>query len=456
MENKGIASLMAGHWEYLGFGFSLLSFSCFSGQLSVVDVNYVPTVLVFLAGSVLGGLSTYLLAKSNKVGKKRLVVAIASLAMGCVGGVVFLYALRPSLTIVGMGLLGFGATMLWSAWTITMAHLNERHIIGYVLFSCALGSILASMLSSFGIDGVISGLVLLVVGGLLLPKAKVTDEAIFHDGVPDILGLQSSATGLRETALLLLLLVVLLFSLNFVSLTVFRVSDEGPQLRLVVGMAVVFLFMLLFVLTEKIDLLSVSRVAFPLSLAGLLLVEIVPADLSAVLLVLWIVPLGLVGAFAGIALIRLAGRAQRLNEIAVLVVISCVVAECLALVVARVVNRVSGEVTLELIQCCVVLVLVVLLVTVILPFGTRGSAAASEVPPEDDELRLEQFATSFGLTAREKDVLYLLVPGTTEAEIADTLFVGKGTVHSHVLHIYKKTDVHTRAELLEKLAGFKQ
>ena len=50
-----------------------------------------------------------------------------------------------------------------------------------------------------------------------------------------------------------------------------------------------------------------------------------------------------------------------------------------------------------------------------------------------------------GLTEREVDVLRLLAAGRTNREIASSLHVTEGTVHTHTINIYAKTNVHSRA-----------
>jgi len=50
-----------------------------------------------------------------------------------------------------------------------------------------------------------------------------------------------------------------------------------------------------------------------------------------------------------------------------------------------------------------------------------------------------------GLTDREVDVLRLLARGSSNREIAKSLFVSEATVHTHVINIYGKTGVKTRA-----------
>jgi DNA-binding CsgD family transcriptional regulator len=55
-------------------------------------------------------------------------------------------------------------------------------------------------------------------------------------------------------------------------------------------------------------------------------------------------------------------------------------------------------------------------------------------------------AAADGLTARERDVLRLLAEGRTNAEIADALFIGRGTVRTHVSAILGKLNARSRTE----------
>lgn len=61
------------------------------------------------------------------------------------------------------------------------------------------------------------------------------------------------------------------------------------------------------------------------------------------------------------------------------------------------------------------------------------------------------FARAAGLTARETEILALLVRGRTLPYIANELFVTTGTVKTHVRHIYEKALVNNRQELLDKV-----
>lgn len=58
------------------------------------------------------------------------------------------------------------------------------------------------------------------------------------------------------------------------------------------------------------------------------------------------------------------------------------------------------------------------------------------------------------LSSREMEVLKYLQDGLTNVEIADALFVSVNTVKTHLLNIYTKLDVHSRAEALAKANEF--
>lgn len=79
----------------------------------------------------------------------------------------------------------------------------------------------------------------------------------------------------------------------------------------------------------------------------------------------------------------------------------------------------------------------------------NGDCAAGVGAQGEDSAAV--FARAVGLTARETEILSLLVRGRTLPYIANELFVTTGTVKTHVRHIYEKTLVNNRQELLDKV-----
>lgn len=57
------------------------------------------------------------------------------------------------------------------------------------------------------------------------------------------------------------------------------------------------------------------------------------------------------------------------------------------------------------------------------------------------------------LTDREKEILQLLMKGYTYKEIAVCIFISVETLNSHIKNIYRKLNVHSRAELAAKFGA---
>jgi len=65
-----------------------------------------------------------------------------------------------------------------------------------------------------------------------------------------------------------------------------------------------------------------------------------------------------------------------------------------------------------------------------------------------------RFAEAYNLTAREREVLTMVVDGLDVAGIAEALVISVGTVKAHLHRIYKKVGVSGRAELMRTFSAF--
>lgn len=75
----------------------------------------------------------------------------------------------------------------------------------------------------------------------------------------------------------------------------------------------------------------------------------------------------------------------------------------------------------------------------------------SEKPAPSREELIEAFADEFHLTKREKEVLACVCQGLNNPEIAESLFISDNTVKRHMNHIFQKTEVRSRYELISKV-----
>lgn len=81
--------------------------------------------------------------------------------------------------------------------------------------------------------------------------------------------------------------------------------------------------------------------------------------------------------------------------------------------------------------------------------GSPGGAAAGERRSGPYRMRCDAMAEHYGLSPRERDVFDLLVRGRSIDYIAQNLTISFNTAKSHIRHIYVKTDVHSRQELID-------
>ena len=99
---------------------------------------------------------------------------------------------------------------------------------------------------------------------------------------------------------------------------------------------------------------------------------------------------------------------------------------------------------------CAVAVAITLMASVVLMRNPdlieRLSWDQSDAKPSN--LGLPAVAERYGLTDRETAVLALLADGASTSDIADEFVCAQSTVRAHTSNIYRKLDVHSRAELL--------
>ena len=81
---------------------------------------------------------------------------------------------------------------------------------------------------------------------------------------------------------------------------------------------------------------------------------------------------------------------------------------------------------------------------------TRGSGASmrKELVLHD----IGKLQKKFGLSDREAEVAALYALGKTQQAIAEELCITPATVRVHVKHVYAKTDLHSRQEIIDLMS----
>lgn len=67
------------------------------------------------------------------------------------------------------------------------------------------------------------------------------------------------------------------------------------------------------------------------------------------------------------------------------------------------------------------------------------------------DYQVVEFANHHELTPRQAEIIKLIVGGSTNKEISETLHITEGTVKAHVYNIFKKTEVTSRGQLIGKI-----
>ncbi|MDR3136138.1 MAG: helix-turn-helix transcriptional regulator [Coriobacteriales bacterium] len=84
---------------------------------------------------------------------------------------------------------------------------------------------------------------------------------------------------------------------------------------------------------------------------------------------------------------------------------------------------------------------------------SRYESVAKDGRPGAVMQSCSHIAGLYGLSPREEAVMRLLVKGRSIARIQTELFISKGTVNTHLRHIYQKLNIHTKQELLDLVEG---
>jgi DNA-binding CsgD family transcriptional regulator len=83
-------------------------------------------------------------------------------------------------------------------------------------------------------------------------------------------------------------------------------------------------------------------------------------------------------------------------------------------------------------------------IQLVAPIGTAGVAPDVDIAPSEVVADPRAAAAALGLSAREVEVLELLVAGRSNGEIAERLFITRKTAAVHVTHILDKLGVSNR------------
>lgn len=88
------------------------------------------------------------------------------------------------------------------------------------------------------------------------------------------------------------------------------------------------------------------------------------------------------------------------------------------------------------------------------PHASAALSESADVSSADTDAD-EKFYERFKITPREREIIGYLARGRSVPFIRDELFISQNTVNTHIKHIYAKTAVNSRQELLDMMEAFR-
>lgn len=154
------------------------------------------------------------------------------------------------------------------------------------------------------------------------------------------------------------------------------------------------------------------------------------------------------------------GRYSSVNPLAVICITWCAyslprfLGQLLSIFVVSEVNPGSGAAALS-----VALLYLSMLITALL-FASKPPGLPPLFGPIDSSLsesktdtwlvdKCQEIGIRCGLSEREVEIIAMLYKNRPYTYIADTLYISKNTVKTHVANIYMKTKVHNRSDLIK-------
>ncbi|OUO92146.1 helix-turn-helix transcriptional regulator [Gordonibacter sp. An230] len=85
--------------------------------------------------------------------------------------------------------------------------------------------------------------------------------------------------------------------------------------------------------------------------------------------------------------------------------------------------------------------------------GDEEKADAAEPKRQRFQDRCKEVADEYGLSPKETEIMVLFAKGRSSTRIQEELYLSRGTVTTHLRHIYQKMDVHSKQEFLDVIEG---
>lgn len=285
---------------------------------------------------------------------------------------------------------------------------------------------------------------------LSAPKGKTTKYEI-ETRKPDIPILSAI-----RTTLVLFVLYVILGGYDALSDLINPVYVHyGLDIATTLGTTVGIVTVLLFVLfARRVDLLSLFRFLIPVLIVS---ISLNASDLVSAKLVSKLLVVSIDMAVVQLSLIYIISTAKKLCLSSTFgvgiahggIILGLLIGELLGNEVQQAYLPDSSYYAIALVSICTVSCIVLLL-----PSSRKLLEFEKSFKIDAGEDNISALAAKYNLTNREKEVFEYLSKGYSRPYIREAMYLSKGTVSSHVEHIYTKLGIHSRDELMKILEEF--
>lgn len=375
-----------------------------------------------------------------------------------------------ALTRICVVLGGTTLALVRLAWGQLYATLDQREVGIYTASSFLVATLINIVLMLLPWPCTTAVLLTLpTLSALLIRRASgIVDETPNHmPTTPEASGESVKKSPLIAVVQLALGMFVFVFANSLIRILVANGTEQswiGGWGTLAVDAIVALLFVFLYVAIKSMNPLPAYRCTLILMVAGYTLCTFVPEEHQSLTTSLVLIGYGLFDLLSWAVMASVASRV-RTNPLRVfgLGIGMTVAGRALGYIVGATcaTRQAAGSLSLQSLAMLMVLLLVVACAS-ILPesvFGHIGHAKDAEgsppskLTPKENNPSLESacatIARQGALTSRETDVLLPLARGHNAQAISNELSIAKGTVQTHVKHIYAKLGLHSQQELIE-------
>ncbi|MEG0503206.1 MAG: LuxR family transcriptional regulator [Raoultibacter sp.] len=452
-------------WNFLGFGLCRAWITqWFLLPIALSDTWHIYTeMLYFLPGAIVC-LALALFMKNKASKKARTLTFLLSAVFSLVGVIlIILSVVESGVTIFAVGLLvcGIGAALLQTLWGDKFAYLPTSQATLYTV--CAF--FLSALMSLFarGAETMPAALFLFC----LVPFGSfVLLYRGLRAGQWSGLGAEKQSDDVPEQHTLVNLgrFCVSIFVFVFVFNFAFRGLLSGSSLEVVgqpirnyANVIVMAVLLVLVLTTGRFNRMGLYRISFPILIGALLLSLFIPYEYVSIASIIAAVGYKLFDVLFWCVLVGIAHN-NRCNIWGVfgLGMFANLGGMGLGMAAGWAFSLFSVWQEFDrALMVCILMFALVIVVILILPeslvaqFISHGSKKGTTSLGDSLADRCLIIAQQCGLTTREREVLGLLAQGRTQVVIAKKLGISEGTAHTHIVHVYQKTNVHSQQELID-------